>query len=57
MNSSPLTPEESGFFVSNRQEIWFLVEPERFPWLDLKTAQLYVAGDFNGWSQAVGRAE
>ncbi len=49
--------EESGFFVSNRQEIWFLLEPERFPWIDPKTVQIYVAGDFNGWSQAVGRAE
>lgn len=49
--------EESGYFVSNRQELWFLLEPERFPWLDPKTTQLYVAGDFNGWGQAVGRVE
>jgi len=48
---------ETGYFVSNRQELWFLIEPERIPWLDPKTAQLYVAGDFNGWAQAVGRAE
>ena len=49
--------EESGYFVNNRQEIWFLLEATRFPWLDLKTVQIYVAGDFNGWSHAVGRAE
>ncbi len=49
--------EESGFFVSNRQEIWFLLEPEKYPWLEPKTAQIYLAGDFNGWSQAVGREE
>ncbi len=48
---------ETGYFVSNRQELWFLVDPERFPWLDPKTTQLYVAGDFNGWGQAIGRAE
>ncbi|HLP09589.1 MAG TPA: alpha-amylase family glycosyl hydrolase [Opitutaceae bacterium] len=49
--------EESGYFVSNRQELWFLLEPERFPWIDPQHAQLYVAGDFNGWSQAIGRLE
>lgn len=49
--------EESGYFVSNRQELWFLVEPERFPGLDPRTAQVYVAGDFNNWGQAIGRAE
>lgn len=48
---------ETGYFVSNRQELWFLVDPERFPWLEPKTTQLYVAGDFNGWGQAIGRAE
>lgn len=48
---------ETGYFVSNRQELWFLVDPERFPWLDPKTTQLYVSGDFNGWGQAIGRAE
>ena len=49
--------EESGFFVSNRQEIWFLLKPEHHPGIDPEKTAVFVAGDFNGWAQAIGHRE
>jgi pullulanase/glycogen debranching enzyme len=48
---------ESGFFVNNRHELWFMLDPERYHWLDTNNLSVYVGGDFNGWAQAVGRPE
>lgn len=52
-----LFAEESGYFVSNQQQLWFVLVPEKLPWLDPTRTAVYVAGDFNDWGQAVGRAE
>lgn len=35
----------------------FLLWPERYPNLELTESVFYVAGDFNGWSEAVGASE
>ncbi len=45
----------SGYFVNRQGEIVFLLRRDGRP--ELENATVYLAGDFNGWQEAVGRAE
>jgi pullulanase len=45
----------SSYFVNRQGEIVFFLRREGRT--DLENATLYLAGDFNGWQEAVGRAE
>jgi pullulanase len=45
----------SGYFVNRQSEIVFILR--RDGWPELTHATVYLAGDFNGWQEAVGRAE
>lgn len=48
--------EESCFYVSKQRQLFFVLQPDRHPWLDPERTAVYVAGDFNDWNP-VGRAE
>ncbi|HZP61757.1 MAG TPA: alpha-amylase family glycosyl hydrolase, partial [Opitutaceae bacterium] len=49
---------ESGYFVNKKGEIFFFLPSSRLPAdLDALTTAVYLAGDFNGWQDAVGRRE
>ncbi|MBI5383025.1 MAG: glycoside hydrolase family 1 [Opitutae bacterium] len=48
---------ESGYFVSPHGEIFFFLQLDQHPEIDPATDVVYLAGDFNGWQQAVGQAE
>ncbi|PTY05531.1 glycoside hydrolase family 1 [Opitutaceae bacterium EW11] len=46
---------ESGYFVNRKGEIFFFLALSRYP--ELEGEDVYLAGDFNGWQDAVGRTE
>jgi pullulanase/glycogen debranching enzyme len=46
---------ESGYFVNRKGEIFFFLNATRHP--DLASEEVYLAGDFNQWQEAVGRPE
>jgi len=49
---------ESGYFVNKKGEIFFFLPNARLPDdVDPLTTAVYLAGDFNGWQDAVGRRE
>lgn len=48
---------DSGYFVNEHDELFFFVRLDRHADIDPAHDVLYVAGDFNGWQQAVGREE
>ncbi len=41
-------------FYSENQWTTFIFDPDRYQNLDVESLPLYVAGDFNGWSKAIG---
>lgn len=46
---------ESGYFVNRKEEIYFFIRVSDFP--EAATSEnvsLYLAGDFNGWAEAIG---
>jgi pullulanase/glycogen debranching enzyme len=45
---------ESGFFVNAFREIFFFLQLAHHPEIDPETTAVYLAGDFNGWQNAVG---
>ena len=45
---------QSGYFVNAFGEIFFFLQLPEHPELDPAVHALYLAGDFNGWQQAVG---
>ncbi len=48
---------DSGYFVNEHDELFFFMPLSRHPELDPAHDALYVAGDFNGWQDAVGQQE
>ncbi len=46
---------ESGYFVNAAGEVCFYIPLSRYPELDPAHDAVYLVGDFNGWSQAVGQ--
>lgn len=49
--------EESAYFVDRDGKLVFVFQPEEHSWLNLDNTPVYLAGDFNGWQDAVGRPE
>jgi pullulanase/glycogen debranching enzyme len=47
----------SGYFVSPHGEIFFFLQLDHHPEIDPEKDVVYLAGNFNDWPQAVGRAE
>ena len=48
---------ESGYFVNGFGEIFFFLQLAHHPDVDPVTTAVYLAGDFNGWQQAVGNPD
>ena len=48
---------ESGFFVNAFHEIFFFLQLAHHPEIDPAKVAVYLAGDFNGWQQAVGNPD
>ncbi len=48
---------QSGYFVNSFGEIFFFLQLASHPDIDPAATAVYLAGDFNGWQQAVGQAD
>ncbi len=48
---------ESGYFANKKGEIFFFLRADRHPELMVAGESVYLAGDFNGWQNAVGQEE
>ncbi len=46
----------SGYFIK-KDRLSFVVRADRYAEIDLSAEPIYVAGDFNGWADAVGKKE
>ncbi len=48
---------ESGYFVSRTGRIYFFLPVDAHPKPFARRSAVYLAGDFNGWGEAIGREE
>jgi len=48
---------ESGYFANAFDEIFFFLPRSRYPDIDPGKTAVYLAGDFNGWQNAVGQPD
>jgi len=49
--------EEAAYFVDDGGQLVFVLDPAEHSWIDFARTAVYVAGDFNGWQDAIGRPE
>ncbi|MBL9214883.1 MAG: glycoside hydrolase family 1 [Opitutaceae bacterium] len=58
---SPAAPsryaDEASYYVDDAGRLVFVLDPEEHTWVDFDAMPVFVAGDFNGWQEAVGRPE
>ena len=58
---SPAAPslyaDEASYYVDENGLLVFVLDPVEHSWVDFSVMAVYVAGDFNGWQEAVGRLE
>ena len=52
-----LQAEEAAYYVDAGGKLVFVIDPAEHSWVDFSQTPVYVAGDFNGWQEAVGRPE
>ncbi len=52
-----LYAEAAGYFVDADRQLVFVLDPAEHAWIDFTRTPVYVGGDFNGWTEAVGRPE
>lgn len=52
-----LYADEAAYYVDAEGMLVFVLDPAEHSWVNFGAMPVYVAGDFNGWDQAVGRAE
>jgi len=52
-----LQAEESAYYVDAEGKLVFVLDPAEHSWVNFAGTAVYVAGDFNGWQDAVGRPE
>lgn len=48
---------ETAYYVDAAGDLVFVFDPAEHPWLNLANTPVFLAGDFNGWQEAVGRPE
>ncbi|MDD3180612.1 MAG: alpha-amylase family glycosyl hydrolase [Opitutaceae bacterium] len=48
---------DNAYFVDTDGRMVFVVEPQRYTWIEWGETKVYVAGDFNNWQEALGREE
>jgi pullulanase/glycogen debranching enzyme len=58
---SPAEPslyaDEAAYYVDEAGQVVFMLDPAEHSWIDFSVMPVYVAGDFNGWQEAVGKPE
>ena len=52
-----LYADEAAYFVDDQGEVVFVLDPADHSWVEFGKMPVYVAGDFNGWEQAIGQVE
>ena len=52
-----LYAEEAAYYVDDTGQLVFVLDPLEHSWVDFSVMPVYVAGDFNGWQEAVGKLE
>jgi len=52
-----LYADEAAYYVDDAGQVVFVLDPVEHSWVNFGTMPVYVAGDFNGWEQAVGRSD
>ncbi len=52
-----LYADEAAYYVDDAGQVVFVLDPAEHSWVDFGKMPVYVAGDFNGWEQAVGQAD
>lgn len=52
-----LYAEEAAYYVDEAGDLVFVLDPTEHTWIDYEKMPVYVAGSFNGWELAAGRAE
>ncbi len=52
-----LYADEAAYFVDDDGLLVFVLDPAEHSWVNFGVIPVYVAGDFNGWGEAVGQAE
>lgn len=50
-----LYADEAAYYVDDAGQVVFVLDPAEHSWADFGSMPVYVAGDFNGWEQAVGQ--
>jgi len=50
-----LYADEAAYYVDDAGQVVFVLDPAEHSWVDFGTMPVYVAGDFNGWEQAIGQ--
>ncbi len=58
---SPAAPslyaDEAAYYVDETGQLVFMLDPAEHSWVNFDEMPVYVAGDFNGWQDAVGKPE
>ncbi len=52
-----LYAEEAAYYVDEAGQVVFVLDPAEHSWIDFGAMPVYVAGDFNGWEQAIGQVD
>jgi pullulanase/glycogen debranching enzyme len=52
-----LYADEAAYYVDDDGQLVFVLDPAEHSWMKFGQMPVYVAGDFNGWQEAVGKAE
>jgi len=52
-----LYAEEAAYYVDEAGLVVFVLDPAEHSWVEFGKMPVYVAGDFNGWEQAIGQAD
>ncbi len=52
-----LYADEAAYYVDEAGSVVFVLDPAEHSWVEFGKMPVYVAGDFNGWEQAVGQAD
>ncbi len=52
-----LYAEEAAYYVNESGQVVFVLQPADHPGVDFERTPVFVSGEFNGWTEAIGRPE
>ncbi len=52
-----LYADEAAYYVDEAGQVVFVLDPTEHSWVEFGRMPVYVAGDFNGWEEAVGQSD